>query len=341
MSNLTETERGQIIGLHIGGNSKVKISKILGFSRTTVTRTIKNYEIRGSVKDLTRSGRPKILNNDHQKVLKAIVKQNNTESAEIIKKEFNQKTGLQVSINTLRRSLHDIGIFSCVPARKPLINEGHRQKRMGWCLRRKDWSVKKWKNVIWSDESRFTLFRNDGPGRVWRTLGTRFDIENLRPTVKHGGGSVMFWGCFSGKGLGPLVKVDGKMNQHDYIEILQSYLLPLINNSFNNRGYLFQDDNAPVHTAKKVKEWIKTNEIKILESWPSQSPDLNPIEHLWSELETRIRKKPKPARNLNELEATIIEEWNKIPNNVYLKLIESMPRRIAECIANNGWPTSY
>ena len=134
-------------------------------------------------------------------------------------------------------------------------------------LKNKDkfvWSVRKWKNVIWSDESKFLLFRNDEPGRVWRVPGTRFNIENLRPTVKHGGGSIMFWGCFSGKGLGPLVKVDGKMNQHDYIEILQSNLLQLINNDFKNRGYVFQDDNAPVHTAKRVKEWLEANNIKTL-----------------------------------------------------------------------------
>ena len=74
----------------------------------------------------------------------------------------------------------------------------------------------------------------------------------------------MMWGCFSGKGLGPLVKVDGKMNRHDYIQILDSYLLPLIDNDFNGQGYLFQDDNAPVHTAKDVKNWIKMKGIKIL-----------------------------------------------------------------------------
>ncbi len=70
------------------------------------------------------------------------------------------------------------------------------------------------------------------------------------------------------------------MNYRDYIQILESHLLPLINNSFNRQGYLFQDDNAPIHTAKNVKKWIETKKIKILANWPSQSSDLNPIEHL-------------------------------------------------------------
>ncbi len=73
-------------------------------------------------------------------------------------------------------------------------------------------------------------------------------------SVKHGGGGVMIWGYFLGKGLGPLVKVNKKMNHHDYIQVLESHLLSLINNSFNGRDYLFQDDNASVYTAKNIKK---------------------------------------------------------------------------------------
>ena len=79
--------------------------------------------------------------------------------------------------------------------------------------------------------------------------------------------------------------------------------------------------------------------IKILENWPSQLLDLNPIEHLWSELERHIKKCPKPAKNEKELERALHEEWNQIPRNIYMNLIESMPRRMETVIPNNGWPT--
>ena len=81
--------------------------------------------------------------------------------------------------------------------------------------------------------------------------------------------------------------------------------------------------------------------IKILENWPSQSPDLNPIEHLWKELEMRIRKRPDKFKNKNELEVALQEEWVNILENVLIDLIESMLRRIQACIENNGWPTKY
>ena len=100
MSNLTENQRGQIIGLHKSGVSYRSISKTLGFPTTTVFRTVKNFKERCSVTNLPR----------------IIVKRNNHKSAEQIKDNFNRETCLQVSIDTIRRILHEINIFSRVPA---------------------------------------------------------------------------------------------------------------------------------------------------------------------------------------------------------------------------------
>ena len=98
--------------------------------------------------------------------------------------------------------------------------------------------------------------------------------KNLSPSVKHGGG-IMVWSCFTAKGLGPLVKVEVKMKHQDYINILENKLLSFIQENFRTNHYKFQDDNAPVHTAKNVKKWMSEKNLKVLEVWPSQSPDLN------------------------------------------------------------------
>src|SRR6185312_9941219 len=86
---------------------------------------------------------------------------------------------------------------------------------------------------------------------------------------------------------------------------------------------------------RDVENWIAQKRIMVFSNWPSQSPDLNPIEHLWSELKQR-RGKPT---NLHKLEKVLQEEWRKIPPETYTKLIESMPHRIEACIRNQGWPT--
>uniref|UniRef100_A0A8C4RHK9 Tc1-like transposase DDE domain-containing protein n=1 Tax=Erpetoichthys calabaricus TaxID=27687 RepID=A0A8C4RHK9_ERPCA len=94
----------------------------------------------------------------------------------------------------------------------------------------------------------------------------------------------------------------------------------------------------PKHTAKISKEWFQDNSVNVLE-WPSQSPDLNPIEHLRRDLKTAVHR--RFPSNLMELERCCKEEWAKLAKDKCAKLIASYRKRLIAVIAAKGGPTSY
>lgn len=125
----------------------------------------------------------------------------------------------------------------------------------------------------------------------------------------------------------------------DYQETLEHGLLPYISND-NNIGCIFQQDNAPIHTARSTITWLEERNIEIL-PWPALSPDLNPIENLWGILTRRVYKNGKQFNTLNELKNAILNEWDQISLEEVRNLIMSMPNRIFSVILNSGAKTKY
>ena len=128
--------------------------------------------------------------------------------------------------------------------------------------------------------SKFNLNNSDGQHFIWKKQGERLLEKNVRKTVKFGGGSVMFWGCFGRNEVGMLKVIDGIMDRYAYVNILKHNLKKSAN-MLELKNYKFQQDNDPKHTSQHMKEYLQENGVNVI-AWPSQSLDLNSIENLWA-----------------------------------------------------------
>ncbi len=78
--------------------------------------------------------------------------------------------------------------------------------------------------------------------------------------------------------------------------------------------------------------------VKVMD-WPSMSPDLNPIEHLWGILKWKVEE--SKVSNIHQLRDVIMEEWKRTPVATCEALVNSMPKRVKAVLGNNGGHTKY
>lgn len=258
-------------------------------------------------------------------------------NAEKCNEHLKNKFNVSITSKTIRNYLQRLGFVSRIAVKKPLLSSTNIVKRNEFA---KQYILKTnefWSNVVFSDETKFNLFGNDNKSKVWRKCGERYEEKNTIPTVKFGGGSLMCWGCFSIYGTGELYFIDGIMDRIIYLEILKTSLKSSIV-KFNLEGnFVFQQDNDPKHTGKTIKAYFEEEKIIVL-PWPSQSPDLNPIEHLWAYIKQILGNK---SRNKDDLKKEIKLIWDKITPEFCKKLIYSMPKRLEEVIKKGGKNTKY
>jgi hypothetical protein len=141
--------------------------------------------------------------------------------------------------------------------------------------------------------------------------------------------------------VGPIITLHDRIMAREYVDRLGNQVHPMIQ-TFLNNARVFQEDNAPIHTARTVKLWFEQHEGELQHfPWPAQSQSLNITEALWSVLETRLRNRFPPPTSLKQLENVLHEEWCKIPPETVQNLYESIPRRTAAVLKAKGCPTPY
>jgi len=139
-----------------------------------------------------------------------------------------------------------------------------------------------------------------------------------------------------GEATGDLYRVKGIMKKEDYLNILARHAVPS-GVRLDGRGFTFQADNDPKHTSKLCKDYLQRkveDGTLVLLDWPSQSPDLNPIELVWEEMDRRIRKE-KPSSEAKLLEI-VHDVWDNLNAEVLNKLVERMPRLCQAVIKAEG-----
>lgn len=332
-NRLSEEQLSSAMGMLELGLSVRSVARRFGVSASVISRARLRFLQTGSVRFRHGGGRPRATTARQDRLLAVRSRQNSFVTARTLQMGLLNATGVRVSTQTIRRRLQCAGLRSRRGRKYPILSRIHKQRRLEWARNHDAWTIEQWRDCVISDEIRIRLRSNDRRAR-------RFSEENLQNDHASGGGSVTIWGAISLNRRIPLVVFGNEsLTALKYLnEVLVPVVLPLAQEIGDNFVYI--DDNARAHRAPEVNSFFADNFVARI-SWPPQSPDLDLIEHVWNYLKRQIRARRVDSSNIQEFQETIVEEWNKIPDEVIRNVIESIPSRVEAIIRTNGGPTQY
>ena len=325
---LSIQKRWEIVFLHnheYGSKSGNKIiSKYLNIDKNTVKRWIIRYKETGDIMDKEGRGHKKSTSAEEDQLILSLFERNDKMSLTLCKHILERKE-IVVSNNTISRRLAEAGFRYRSPLMKPLLSSDHMKKRVEWC---NQMSSMNWNSVIFTDET--TVVLKKYKRKYWSISRSKKVIRVVKHPPK-----IHLWSCFSSKGFGALYFFTGILNSEKMIQIYKKALLPSARKlGFDDTSdWMLQEDNDPKQLSNACINWKVQKNIQRL-PWPSNSPDLAPIENLWSILKIKIAEK-EPS-TIKECITIIKKLWKKFDKNLARKLTNSMIDRIDECKMAQG-----
>lgn len=237
--------RAQIVELRARGVSIYKVATQFNIHPSTVGCIVKRHtKTRSFYSGSGKTGPPRVLRQADARFAALSLSRGRTRTATNIQREQFP----DVSPQTVRWRLRKLGIYAYVRRRVPFLLFRHVKARLKWATEYALWQAREWRRVLFSDELRFKIFGGDGYQYCWRRPGEGLDPCYTRKVLKHGGGSVMVWGCITAGGVGRLVRIEGTMTAIKYTQVLQEGLLgTLEDHNLLPDDIIFQQDNDPKH----------------------------------------------------------------------------------------------
>lgn len=326
---LTEEEKQTIIIEIAKKTPCASIASMLGRHVKTIQRFLKDPSNRKTRSD---KGKIKTVNmRDIRNIKRQISKKPGCTSKAIF-----EASGLSEVPKTTRNRI--LGTIAKVksPEKRPPMTKRHMLLRVEWA---KSYMKQDMKCVLFTDETRATLDGPDGWSKGWVGIGGKLHHRFRR---HQGGGGVMLWaGIIDGEVVGPTLVQDGvKINSVNYCALLDECLVPWLHDQTLDlrKKLVFMQDNAPSHSAKATKAYLGSLGFKNqnLMVWPPNSPDLNPIENLWSIIKRKIYADGVQYSSKSELWRAIQVAARTIDTETIKKLTDSVNNRIFDVIKSNG-----
>ncbi|GFX51528.1 transposable element Tcb2 transposase [Trichonephila clavipes] len=308
-SHLTDSEAWRVVGRLEGGQTQAEVAQAIGVSQSVISRIWNRYLETGSASRRPGQGRRWATMHNEDRYLVLMTRRHRNMNATLLQQHLRSATGTPVSTQTVRNRLHGVGLY----ARRPMVcvrlTSGHRRDLREWATEHVNWRRNEWSNVLFSDESHFSVHPDNRRIFIWRDSGNLYIIRDGPLTARR----------YRDEILRPFVV--------SYAAAIGDY-------------FILMDDKCRPHRANLVEDFFFEEGIVRME-WPACSPDMNPIEHVWDALGRRVAGHQPPLQTLQELERALLEEWDRIPQPVINSLIDSMPQRCSTLLAVRGNHTPY